>query len=193
MSMANAEISVSQHLEVHNPATAEVWGLVPLSPASEVDQAAQPPRRPSLNGGACRLPSASSTFLRAQGSAGGALRGAFTQCHHRNGKVLMMPRGEMRRAIENVEVACGIPIMMLGDFSEDIARGIDEYMIRQPVGVDSNHRPFNFPGMIPFWFLPYALACRQYRHRPNRQSGRPMTMQKVFKLNRASRLPAWEW
>ena len=76
-----------------------------------------------------------------------------------NGKVLEEARGEMRRAIENVEVACGIPVMMLGDFAEDIASGIDEYMIRQPVGVVASICPFNFPGMIPFWFLPYAIAC----------------------------------
>ena len=64
----------------------------------------------------------------------------------------------MRRAIENVEVACGIPILMQGTISEDIAPGIDELMIRQPVGVAAIIAPFNFPGMIPFWFLPYAVA-----------------------------------
>ena len=48
---------------------------------------------------------------------------------------------------------------MMGDFSEDVARGVDEYMIRQPVGVAAIICPFNFPGMIAFWYLPYALAC----------------------------------
>ena len=64
----------------------------------------------------------------------------------------------MRRAIENVEVACGIPCLMQGSNNEDIAAGIDEHMIRQPLGVVAAITPFNFPGMIPFWFLPYALA-----------------------------------
>ena len=64
----------------------------------------------------------------------------------------------MRRAIENVEVACGIPMMMQGYNLEDVARGIDEMMIRQPLGVVAAIVPFNFPGMIPFWFLPYAIA-----------------------------------
>ena len=68
----------------------------------------------------------------------------------------------MRRAIENVEVACGIPMMMQGYNLEDVARGIDEMMIRQPLGVVAAITPFNFPGMIPFWFLPYAIATRQY-------------------------------
>lgn len=76
-----------------------------------------------------------------------------------NGKTLNESRGELRRGIENVEVACGIPILMQGYNSEDIARGIDEIMIRQPLGVVTIITPFNFPTMIPLWFLPYAIAC----------------------------------
>jgi malonate-semialdehyde dehydrogenase (acetylating)/methylmalonate-semialdehyde dehydrogenase len=98
-----------------------------------------------------------------------------------NGKVLDDARGEMRRAIENVEVACGIPMMMMGDFSEDVARGVDEYMIRQPVGVASIICPFNFPGMIPFWYLPYALACgNTVIVKPSERC--PITLQKAFRL-----------
>ncbi len=76
-----------------------------------------------------------------------------------NGKTLAESRGELRRAIENVEVACGIPILMQGYNLEDIARGVDEIMFRQPLGVVAAITPFNFPSMIPFWFLPYAVAC----------------------------------
>jgi len=75
------------------------------------------------------------------------------------GKTKAEATGELRRGIENVETACGIPMMMQGYNSEDIARGIDESMIRQPLGVVAIITPFNFPGMIPLWFLPYALAC----------------------------------
>ncbi len=75
------------------------------------------------------------------------------------GKTYAESVGEMRRAIENVEVACGAPILMQGYNNEDIARGIDEHMIRQPLGVVAIIAPFNFPGMIPFWFMPYALAA----------------------------------
>ena len=75
-----------------------------------------------------------------------------------NGKTLTEAKAEWRRAIENVEVACGIPMMMQGYNLEDVARGIDEMMIRQPLGVVAAIVPFNFPGMIPFWFLPYAIA-----------------------------------
>jgi len=94
----------------------------------------------------------------------------------------------MRRAIENVEVACGIPTMMMGDFSEDVAQGVDEYMIRQPVGVAAIICPFNFPGMIPFWYLPYALACGNTAIvKPSERT--PITMQKVFRLLELLGLP----
>ena len=76
-----------------------------------------------------------------------------------SGKTFLEAKAEMVRAIENVENACGMPTLMQGEFSEDIAKGIDEYMIRQPLGVCACIAPFNFPGMITFWFLPYALAC----------------------------------
>lgn len=75
-----------------------------------------------------------------------------------NGKTLAESRGELRRGIENVEVACGIPILMQGYNLEDVARGIDETMFRQPLGVVAAITPFNFPSMIPLWFLPYAIA-----------------------------------
>ena len=76
-----------------------------------------------------------------------------------NGKTYTEAAGELRRGIENVEVACGIPTMMQGYNLEDIARGIDEAMIRGPLGVVGVITPFNFPVMIPLWFLPYAIAC----------------------------------
>ena len=75
------------------------------------------------------------------------------------GKTIGEARGEMRRGIENVETAAGIPILSMGYNAEDIASGIDEMMIRQPIGVVAAITPFNFPGMIPLWFLPYAIAC----------------------------------
>jgi len=104
------------------------------------------------------------------------------------GKTLEEARGEMRRSIENVEIACGIPILMQGYNSEDIASGIDELMIRQPVGVAAVLAPFNFPAMIPFWFMPYALACgNTYVVKPSERV--PLTMQKIFRLLEQIGLP----
>lgn len=97
------------------------------------------------------------------------------------GKTLGESRGEMQRAIENVEMACGAPALMQSEFSEDIARGIDEFMIRQPLGVGCCIAPFNFPGMIVFWFLPYAIACGNgFVVKPSEKV--PLTMIKIFEL-----------
>jgi malonate-semialdehyde dehydrogenase (acetylating)/methylmalonate-semialdehyde dehydrogenase len=75
-----------------------------------------------------------------------------------HGKTIDESRGETRRGIENCEVAAGIPSLMMGDSLQDIASGIDEYVIREPLGVFACIPPFNFPFMVPLWFLPYAIA-----------------------------------
>jgi malonate-semialdehyde dehydrogenase (acetylating)/methylmalonate-semialdehyde dehydrogenase len=98
-----------------------------------------------------------------------------------NGKTFAEAKAELRRAIENVEVACGIPMMMQGYNLEDVARGIDEIMIRQPLGVVAAITPFNFPGMIPFWFLPYAIATgNTLIMKPSERV--PLTMRRAFEL-----------
>src|SRR5690242_16728453 len=102
-------------------------------------------------------------------------------CTEENGKTLAESRAELRRAIENVEVACGVPSLMQGYNLEDVAAGIDETMIRQPLGVVAAITPFNFPAMIPFWFLPYAIACGNcFILKPSEKV--PLTSQRVFEL-----------
>lgn len=109
-------------------------------------------------------------------------------CTIENGKTLGESRAELRRAIENVEVACGIPTMMQGYNLEDVASGIDEIMIRQPVGVTAAITPFNFPAMIPFWFLPYAIACgNTFILKPSEKV--PLTAQRIFELIESLKLP----
>jgi malonate-semialdehyde dehydrogenase (acetylating)/methylmalonate-semialdehyde dehydrogenase len=111
-----------------------------------------------------------------------------TICTQENGKTVGESRAEIRRAIENVEVACGIPTMMQGYNLEDVASGIDEVMIRQPLGVTAAITPFNFPAMIPFWFLPYAIACgNTFILKPSEKV--PLTMQRAFELMEALKLP----
>jgi len=105
-----------------------------------------------------------------------------------NGKTFAEAKAEMRRAIENVEVACGIPMMMQGYNLEDVARGIDEMMIRQPLGVVAAIVPFNFPGMIPFWFLPYAIATgNTFIIKPSERV--PLTMRYACELIEKTGLP----
>ena len=97
------------------------------------------------------------------------------------GKTLAEANGEIQRAIENIEVACAGYVLNQSEFSENIASGIDEFMIRQPLGVCGCITPFNFPGMIPFWFLPYAIAMgNAFVIKPSEKV--PLTMQFIFEL-----------
>ncbi len=174
---------------VANPATGEVIGHTPQSPGAEVDRT---------------VAAAAAAFPEWRGTPPGeriqylfklkALLERETQEIGRvitieNGKILSESLGELVRAIENVEVACGIPTMMQGDVLEDVSRGIDELMIRQPVGVCAIVCPFNFPAMIPFWFFPYALACGNVVIvKPADRT--PVTMQVVTRLVEEAGLPA---
>ena len=171
----------TEYLDDINPATAEVLGRTPLSPVSDVDAAAQAAQT--------ALPSWRRTPATDRVQYLFKLKNRLEECFEElsrgitreNGKTLAEARGEMRRAIENVETACGIPALMQGDLSEDIAPGIDEFMIRQPVGVCTTIAPFNFPGMIPFWFMPYAIACgNTYVLNPSERT--PLTLTRIMEL-----------
>jgi malonate-semialdehyde dehydrogenase (acetylating)/methylmalonate-semialdehyde dehydrogenase len=180
--------SGSEYQDVLNPATGEVLAQVPLSDASDVLAA---------------VDSASAAFLEWRRTPPEdriqplfklkqLMEDHFEEfgrlITQENGKTLAEAKGEMRRAIENVEVACGIPIMMQGYNLEDVARGIDETMIRQPLGVVAAITPFNFPGMIPFWFLPYAIACgNTLILKPSERV--PLTMRFAFDLLQRTGLP----
>lgn len=98
-----------------------------------------------------------------------------------HGKTIDESRGETRRGIEMVEVASGIPTTMQGFNLEDIAHGIDEYAIYQPLGVFTCIAPFNFPFMVPLWFLPFAIACgNTFVVKPSPRT--PMSQVELFKM-----------
>jgi malonate-semialdehyde dehydrogenase (acetylating)/methylmalonate-semialdehyde dehydrogenase len=171
----------TERLDVVNPATQEVLARVPLTPAGEVDEAARAAAAafPAWR----RVPPIEriQPLFRLKGLLEAHLDELARTITQECGKTLDESRGELQRAIENVETAAGIPTLIMGDFVEDIARGIDEFMVRQPVGVCAIISPFNFPGMIPFWFLPYAVACgNTVLVKPSERV--PLTMQKVFAL-----------
>ncbi|MDE0300665.1 MAG: CoA-acylating methylmalonate-semialdehyde dehydrogenase [Candidatus Poribacteria bacterium] len=177
-----------ESLEVTNPATTGVLARVPLSPAAEVDIAAGAAAS-ALDDWRHTPPTERIQYLfKLKQLLEDNLDDISRTITMESGKTLTEAKGEMRRAIENVEVACGIPTMMQGTNLEDIASGIDEFMIRQPVGVCAAIAPFNFPGMITFWFLPYAIACgNTYIVKPSEKV--PITMQKVFRLLEQTGLP----
>ena len=109
-----------------------------------------------------------------------------------HGKTIDESRGETRRGIENVEVACGIPTLMMGDTSEDIASGIDEYLMRVPLGVFGVIGPFNFPFMIPLWSAPYAVATgNTVVIKPSEQC--PMSQARLAELIDEAGFPPGVW
>jgi malonate-semialdehyde dehydrogenase (acetylating)/methylmalonate-semialdehyde dehydrogenase len=174
--------------DVLNPASGEPLGKVPLSGAAEVDAA--------VEAAAAAFPEWRRTPPEDRIQPLFKLKGLLEQhvdelsrlITLENGKTLAESKAEFRRAIENVEVACGIPTMMQGNMLEDVARGIDETMIRQPLGVVAAITPFNFPGMIPFWFLPYAVATgNTFVLKPSERV--PLTMKRAFELLEQTGLP----
>ncbi|MGD8403333.1 MAG: CoA-acylating methylmalonate-semialdehyde dehydrogenase [Anaerolineales bacterium] len=175
------EPDVSIYADVINPATGAIIAKTPLCGKPEVNAAAKaasdafPGWRQTPAQDRIQYLFKLRDLLKANHDEIG--RTITNEC----GKTFEEAKAEMVRAIENVEVACGIPMMMKGEISEDIAPGIDEIMLRQPVGVCATIAPFNFPGMIPFWYLPYALACgNTYVIKPSEKVS--MTMQLIFKL-----------
>lgn len=173
--------ATSEHLAVVNPATAEVLAQVPLSGAADVAQA--------VEAAAAAFPEWRRTPPEERVQYLFKLKRLLEEHWEEiarlltveNGKTLAESRGEVRRAIENVEVACGIPTLMQGYSLEDAARGIDETLIRQPLGVVAAITPFNFPVMIPLWFLPYALACgNTFILKPSEKV--PLAIARVFQL-----------
>ena len=173
--------SSAQAIPVRNPATGEVIAEAPLSGGTDVAKAVDAASKALQSWR--RTPAGDriqplfrlKALLDAQFSEIAAL--VTQEC----GKTLAEAEGELKRGIENVEVATGIPSLMMGANLEDIASGIDELMIRQPVGVVAVITPFNFPGMIPLWFLPYAVACgNTVVLKPSEKT--PLTMARVLQL-----------
>src|SRR5215469_9916524 len=183
-----ADSNTSEWQEVINPATGETLAQVPLSSPAEVAAA--------VDAAAAAFPQWRRTPPEDRIQPLFKLK-ALLEEHideisriitQENGKTFAEAKAEMRRAIENVEVACGIPMLMQGYNLEDVARGIDETMIRQPLGVVAAIVPFNFPGMIAFWFLPYAIACgNTFILKPSERV--PLTMHRVFELLEQTGLP----
>lgn len=176
-------------LDVVNPATAEVLGRVPLSLAADVQRAVDTAQQASMTWRRVPAGDRIQFLFKLKILLEEQLDDLATTITMECGKTLAESKGELRRAIENVEVACGIPTLMQGAVAEDIARGIDELMIRQPLGVVGIICPFNFPAMIPFWFMPYAIACgNTCIIKPSEKV--PFTLQKITHLIEQTGLPA---
>ncbi|MCB0162998.1 MAG: CoA-acylating methylmalonate-semialdehyde dehydrogenase [Anaerolineae bacterium] len=181
--------SAGNYLDVINPATAQAMTTVPLSPGAEVDAAVA--KASEAFGEWRRTPAGERVQYLfklkrlLEDHRDELARIVSNEC----GKTYNESQGELQRGIENVEVACGMPMLMQGYNNEDIASGIDEHMIRQPLGVVAAITPFNFPAMIPLWFLPYAVATGNcFILKPSEKV--PMSSQKLFELIEQAGFPA---
>jgi malonate-semialdehyde dehydrogenase (acetylating) / methylmalonate-semialdehyde dehydrogenase len=168
------EAAAGSTLEDRDPATGELAAHVPLSGAGDVDRAVRAARGAQ--------PGWRETPPQERARAVLALRDALLA--HREeltalvtadmGKTLADADGELGRGIESVESAAAIPHLLKGETLEGVASGLDVEMVRQPVGVVAAITPFNFPAMIPLWFLPYAVACgNAFLLKPSERDPRP--------------------
>ena len=174
--------------EVTNPATSEILAKVPISTLGEFDEAVQIAHKTFQSWRKVPVTTRIQYLFKLKTLLEDNFEDLSRSITLEHGKVIDESRGEMRRAIENVEVACGTPSLAMGDVVEDIAPGIDELMIRQPLGVIGLISPFNFPAMIVFWYLPYAVATgNTVIVKPS--SRVPITMVKMFKLMEEAGFP----
>ena len=178
----------SHYQDVTNPATGDVLGHVPLTALDDVDDAVRAASRAFPEWRRTPPEDRIQFLFKLKQILEGHFEEIARTITTENGKTLAESRGELQRAVENVEVACGIPSLMQGYNLEDVAQGIDETMVRQPLGVVAAITPFNFPAMIPFWFLPYALACgNTFILKPSERV--PLTSTLLFELMDQLKLP----
>ena len=180
--------TASEYADVTNPATGELLARTPLSAAADVDAAVQaaaaafPAWRRTPAGERVQYLFKLKNLLEENLDE---LSRIITM---ENGKTFGEAKAELRRGIENVEVACGMPMMMQGHVLEDVTPGVDETQIRQPLGVVAAITPFNFPAMIVYWFLPYAIACgNTFILKPSERV--PLSMRRAFELLDKTGLP----
>ncbi|HSM61126.1 MAG TPA: CoA-acylating methylmalonate-semialdehyde dehydrogenase [Longimicrobiales bacterium] len=180
--------SGAETLPVTNPASGEEIGRTPLSTREDVDAAVRAARAAFPGWRSTPAVERARVLFRLKALLEEHKEELARSVTREHGKILAETRGEVQRGIENVEHACGIPALMLGDKLEDIAPGIDCETVRQPLGVFGVITPYNFPVMIPMWFWPYAVATgNTVVLKPSEQD--PLTHQKIVALAEQAGLP----
>jgi malonate-semialdehyde dehydrogenase (acetylating)/methylmalonate-semialdehyde dehydrogenase len=175
-------------LPVTNPASGAEIARVPLSTARDVDAAVQAAKAAFPAWRATPAPVRARVLFRLKALLEENKEALARSLTIEHGKVIAETRGEVQRGIENVEHACGIPTLMMGDTVEEIAVGVDSASWRQPLGVFGIITPYNFPVMIPLWFWPYAVASgNTVVLKPSEQD--PLTHQKIVELAAEAGMP----
>jgi malonate-semialdehyde dehydrogenase (acetylating) / methylmalonate-semialdehyde dehydrogenase len=180
--------SATDFVDVHNPARGTVIARAPLSTSRDVELAVT--AATIAFAGWSETPPV--VRARAMFRFKALLEEHFEELARlvttEHGKTLDESRGSVRRGIECVEVACGGPSMLMGYGLENVAPGIDCTVMRQPIGVCAAIAPFNFPAMVPLWFLPFAVACgNTFVLKPSEQV--PLSQARMFELLQQCDLP----
>ncbi|MGB2819549.1 MAG: CoA-acylating methylmalonate-semialdehyde dehydrogenase [Phycisphaerae bacterium] len=175
------EADNSGYLLVEDPSTGEKLGEVPLSTPAEVDRAVGAAKAAFPGWSATPVARRCEPLYRLAEMIRDKSEDVARMITAEMGKSLPDSRAEMKRNLENCQVACGMPSLIQGDNVMNVADGIDGEVIRVPIGVFGMIAPFNFPAMVPFWFLPYALAAgNTYVLKSSEQV--PMTMAMQFEM-----------
>jgi malonate-semialdehyde dehydrogenase (acetylating) / methylmalonate-semialdehyde dehydrogenase len=175
-------------LDVTNPATGETLARVPLSSRADLDAAVTAARAALPEWRAVSVIARARKLFELRERLLARSDDLARSVTAEMGKTIGDARAEVARMIEMVEAACAVPTTMQGRILEDVSRGIDAETIRQPVGVCAAIVPFNFPAMVPFWFLPFAIACgNTFVLKPSEQV--PLTMHIAFEELDALGLP----
>ena len=178
----------SEHVEVHNPARGIVIAKTPMSTAGELDAAVDAATRAFHDWSETPPVVRARAMFRFRDLLDRHLDEIARIVTTEHGKTFEEARGSVRRGIECVEVACGAPSMLMGYGLENVAPGLDCQMMRQPVGVCAVIAPFNFPAMVPLWFLPFAVVCgNTFILKPSEQV--PLSQQRIFELLQQCDLP----
>lgn len=173
---------------VTNPATGDVIGNVPAGNAADVDAAVQAAKRAFTTWREVPPAVRARYLFDLRNLMEKNYDELLSICTQEHGKTFEESKGDVRRGIDNVETAAGIPSMMLGDCLEQVATGIDCVSYRQPMGVFSIIAPYNFPSMVPLWFLPYAIATgNTVVIKPSEQV--PFSQYRLFELLHELKLP----
>jgi len=178
----------TDYFDVHNPAVGEVIGRTPLSTAADVDDAVRAATEAFPRWRDTPVNTRAQVLYRFKN----LLEEHFDEMARivttEHGKTLDEARGSVRRGIECVEAACGAPSLMQGSALEDIAAGIDCHVVRQPLGVCAAIAPFNFPAMVPMWFLPFAIVTgNTFVLKPSEQV--PLSQRRMAEYLERSGLP----
>jgi len=176
------------YLGVENPATGAIIAEAPLSEPSETDRAVAAAKAAFPEWSATPVARRSEFLFRLAERIRGQFEDLARLVTEENGKSLPDARAEVKRSLENTEVACGMPVLQQGDKLIGGAADIDGEILRLPLGPFGMIAPFNFPLMVPFWFFPYALATgNTYVVKPSEQA--PLSMQRMAELIEESGFP----